>query len=110
MTRISAPETRDEFERYFDLRWRILREHWQQPRGSEQDDREDESLHCHVTDLRLFVIVEVQTCNTEHLALPVAGHAVGNSSPPSAFQITPIPVDAKITPIQEPTTSAPLEL
>ena len=45
MTRIVTPETPDEFERYFDLRWRILREPWQQPRGSEQDDREGESLH-----------------------------------------------------------------
>jgi predicted GNAT family N-acyltransferase len=40
-----VPETAVDRERYFDLRWRVLREPWQQPRGSERDDREDESIH-----------------------------------------------------------------
>jgi len=35
-----VPETAVDRERYFDLRWRVLREPWQQPRGSERDDRE----------------------------------------------------------------------
>ncbi len=39
-----------EFERYLDLRWRVLRAPWQQPRGSEQDDREEESIHLMVRD------------------------------------------------------------
>ena len=39
------PTTDADLERYFDLRWRVLREPWAQPRGSERDDREDESIH-----------------------------------------------------------------
>ena len=35
----------NEWERYFDLRWRVLRAPWNQPRGSERDDREDTSVH-----------------------------------------------------------------
>jgi predicted GNAT family N-acyltransferase len=43
--KLFVPSTSEEFERYFDLRWRVLRAPWQQPRGSERDEREDESLH-----------------------------------------------------------------
>src|SRR5712691_13327512 len=39
------PETDIDRDRYFDLRWRVLRAPWQQPRGSERDEREDESIH-----------------------------------------------------------------
>ena len=42
---VVVPATTLERERYFDLRWRVLREPWQQPRGSERDDREDDSIH-----------------------------------------------------------------
>jgi predicted GNAT family N-acyltransferase len=30
---------------YYDLRWRVLRQPWGQPRGTERDDQEDESVH-----------------------------------------------------------------
>jgi predicted GNAT family N-acyltransferase len=40
-----APRTPSEWEAYYDLRWRVLREPWDQPRGSEKDDLEDESEH-----------------------------------------------------------------
>ena len=39
------PETDKEFEAYYDLRWRILREPWLQPKGSEKDELEKESFH-----------------------------------------------------------------
>ena len=42
---LRAPSTEDEFDHYFDLRWRVLRAPWQQPRGSERDDRENDSCH-----------------------------------------------------------------
>ena len=42
---IRAPETEQEFADVFDLRWRVLRRPWDQPRGSERDDREDEARH-----------------------------------------------------------------
>lgn len=47
---ISTPVTPEEFEKYFDLRWRMLREPWQQPRGSERDELEDTSHHLMVCD------------------------------------------------------------
>lgn len=40
-----APETKSQWDDYFDLRWRVLRAPWQQPRGSEKDDREASSEH-----------------------------------------------------------------
>ena len=40
-----APQSAAEWDAYYDLRWRVLRAPWQQPRGSEKDDREAESVH-----------------------------------------------------------------
>jgi GNAT superfamily N-acetyltransferase len=42
---ILQPKNQVDIERYYDLRWRILREPWKQPRGSEKDPLEDESIH-----------------------------------------------------------------
>jgi N-acetylglutamate synthase-like GNAT family acetyltransferase len=38
---VRPPQTNDEFERYRDLRWRILRAPWNQLRITEQDDLEN---------------------------------------------------------------------
>ncbi len=35
---VTAPRTADEFERYFELRWQVLRDPFKQPRGSERDE------------------------------------------------------------------------
>ena len=40
-----SPRTPSEWESYFDLRWRILRAPWDQPRGSEKDDVEETGDH-----------------------------------------------------------------
>lgn len=53
---IKQPETEKEFEAYYDLRWRLLREPWQQPRGSEKDDLEDSSFHVMACDENSKVI------------------------------------------------------
>ncbi len=42
---ILQPKNQVDIEEYYDLRWRILREPWKQPRGSEKDPLEDESIH-----------------------------------------------------------------
>jgi predicted GNAT family N-acyltransferase len=42
---IRPPATEPEFEAYYQLRWKILREPWNQPPGSEKDNREAEALH-----------------------------------------------------------------
>lgn len=47
---ITQPQTPDEFEKYYDLRWRILRKPWDQPRGSEKDEKEDEAIHAMVCE------------------------------------------------------------
>ncbi len=40
-----SPESAADWENYYELRWRILRAPWHQPRGSEKDDLEAESEH-----------------------------------------------------------------
>ncbi|MDT8452052.1 MAG: GNAT family N-acetyltransferase [Gammaproteobacteria bacterium] len=47
---IKQPETEKEFEAYYELRWRVLREPWQQPAGSEKDELEIESFHIMASD------------------------------------------------------------
>lgn len=44
------PVTTAQFEQYYDLRWRILRAPWKQPRGSERDEREEDGYHLMVVD------------------------------------------------------------
>ncbi|MGB5528874.1 MAG: GNAT family N-acetyltransferase [Ignavibacteriaceae bacterium] len=41
---VRPPKTPEEFERYRDLRWRILRAPWNQPRITEQDDLENDDF------------------------------------------------------------------
>ena len=41
---VRPPTTKEEFERYRDLRWRILRKLWNQPRITEQDDLENDDF------------------------------------------------------------------
>jgi predicted GNAT family N-acyltransferase len=48
--RVTEPSTEAEWQAYYALRWKILRAPWNQPRGSEQDDREDSSHHLMVVD------------------------------------------------------------
>jgi len=42
---ICRPQTEEEFERYYELRWEILRKPWNQPKGSEKDEYEEEATH-----------------------------------------------------------------
>ena len=44
------PGSEADWIKYFDLRWRVLRAPWNQPRRSERDDREDTSIHLMVCD------------------------------------------------------------
>ena len=54
--KIIEPSTPDEFQNYYDLRWKILRAPWNQPRGSEQDELEQSSRHLMVVDSKQAVI------------------------------------------------------
>lgn len=42
--RIKSPSTKEEWEKCYDLRWRILRAPWDQPRGSEKDEFENSAI------------------------------------------------------------------
>lgn len=45
MIRIIHPSSPQEFEAYYLLRWQTLRAPWNKPRGTEKDDKENESIH-----------------------------------------------------------------
>lgn len=59
MIEIRSPQTRDEFKAYYDVRYRVLREPWGQPRGTEKDDYEAISQHFMAVDARSGEIVGV---------------------------------------------------
>lgn len=48
--KIITPSTQDEFDQYYDLRWRVLRAPWGQQRGTEKDDEEDIAFHLMAID------------------------------------------------------------
>ena len=50
LNRLRPPETDEDYDRYFDLRWRVLREPWDQPRGSERDSFDDSGVHLMAED------------------------------------------------------------
>jgi N-acetylglutamate synthase-like GNAT family acetyltransferase len=43
--KVRCPETPSDFERYFALRYEVLRKPWNQPIGSERDELEESSQH-----------------------------------------------------------------
>jgi|ERR1041385_7273283 predicted GNAT family N-acyltransferase len=43
--RLIEPVTTQDFEKYYQLRWEVLRAPWNQPKGSEKDDAENSSIH-----------------------------------------------------------------
>ncbi len=45
MIQIKQPATREEYKAYYDLRFKVLREPWGMPRGTEKDDYEPISKH-----------------------------------------------------------------
>ncbi len=47
---VRDPKTEEEFTKYYDLRWRILREPWGQARGSERDEYEESAIHMMVCE------------------------------------------------------------
>jgi len=48
--RIVEPATPAQFRDYYDLRWKILRAPWNQPRGSERDALDDGATHLMLLD------------------------------------------------------------
>ena len=50
--RIIEPVSPGDYQKYFDLRWTILRAPWDQPRGSERDTHDTNSTHLMMVDDR----------------------------------------------------------
>ncbi len=48
---LRSPKSPSEWDAYFELRWRILRQPWGQPRGSERDSEDDSAFHLLLLDL-----------------------------------------------------------
>jgi ribosomal protein S18 acetylase RimI-like enzyme len=53
---VRPPKTSEEFERYRDLRWRVLRAPWNQSRITEQDDLENDDYPIMVCEVDGFPI------------------------------------------------------
>ncbi len=47
---VGTPQTPKAFERYYRLRWEVLRAPWGQPLGSERDDLDASSIHVAIED------------------------------------------------------------
>ena len=42
---VRPPENEQEWKAYYQLRWEVLRQPWQQPQGTEKDTLEDDAVH-----------------------------------------------------------------
>lgn len=66
MVEIRSPRTTDEWETYFDLRYRILRQPLNQPKGSEKNDGDATGIHFALYDNnRLLAIARLDLTETE---------------------------------------------
>jgi predicted GNAT family N-acyltransferase len=66
---IIEPSTSEEFEKYYQLRWEVLRAPWGKPKGSEKDDMEAESIHGMAVDNNGDVLAVVRlNKSTEYVA------------------------------------------
>jgi predicted GNAT family N-acyltransferase len=54
--KVIAPSTPEDYQRYYNLRWKILRSPWNQPRGSEKDELELSSHHLMIVENKQTVI------------------------------------------------------
>ncbi|MEP7168494.1 MAG: GNAT family N-acetyltransferase [Bacteroidota bacterium] len=45
---VSEPLTKEDFAKYFKLRWEALRKPWNQPEGTEQDETDTGSIHAFI--------------------------------------------------------------
>ena len=61
-----SPASPAEWDAYFDLRWRLLRHPWGQPRGSERDSLDESAFHLLVLDDRGRALA----CGRLHLNSP----------------------------------------
>ena len=56
---IIEPKSPEEFKRYYNLRYEVLRKPWNQPQGSEKDVREETSIHRMIVDKKTGKVLAV---------------------------------------------------
>ena len=61
-----APQSIEEFNKYYHLRWLILRKPWQQPLGSEQDGLEQQACHRMFVDEKNNILAVSRLHKTSH--------------------------------------------
>ena len=73
---IRRPDSDTEWADYYDLRWRILRAPWHQPRGSERDEFDSAAVHHCIFDKHKHVIaigrlhfIDAQLCQIRYMAV-----------------------------------------
>lgn len=79
MFTVKPPQTGIELQLYYDLRWRILRAPWQQPRGSERDEYENIAIHAMAIDSQGNVIGVARLHQTEKNIAQIRYMAVEDS-------------------------------
>lgn len=50
MYQVVSPKTEEDFERYYKVRWKLLRKPWDLPEGSEKDEYESHAYHRMIVD------------------------------------------------------------
>lgn len=66
---IRTPNTPIEWEQYYDLRYRILRQPWKQAHGSERNDGDSTALHLAYFEKNTILgVVRLDTINDDHTA------------------------------------------
>jgi ribosomal protein S18 acetylase RimI-like enzyme len=84
---IRSPQTPQEWESYYDLRYRVLRQPWNQQKGSERDNQEDEAEHFAAFNKQLIIGVgrldqlNESTCQVRFMAVDplYQGKSIGKS-------------------------------
>lgn len=63
---VRAPQNQQEWDAYYDLRYRILRKPWDQARGSEKDNHEESSKHFALwDDTKILAIARLEMDETK---------------------------------------------
>ncbi len=76
---VKTPVTDNEFARYFNFRWRLLRKPLQLPEGSEQDEHEATSFHCYALNNDLEIVGVGRITPQERLVMQIRYMAVAEN-------------------------------
>lgn len=80
---VTSPQTEKDWEDYYDLRWRILRAPWNQPKGSERVDDDNTSFHAMIrTDEKVIAcgrihLIDDHTAQIRFMAVEDAFQGMG---------------------------------